>query len=234
MHPDADPNAPDAPPPIDAAPLPDAPPGISQVNLVQDTDPTILAGAVACTNNQEGGTTPNTYYRVFDLNAVGVTNDLTVQTVQFSVEDCESVSGNGTAVAVRIGTYSGTVGSTLDPSKITIIDSNNSVQIPEVDENPNTATGSPTPGEVITAPVSTVVPKGSLMVVEVDATIDGSGTYQLYMGTNLSAQTGTSYISAPGCSPPGTTPTDFDQVAPQTPTPSPSHLLLSVTGQFQP
>lgn len=216
--------------PPDATPIPDAPPGITQLTLAQTADSTLTPGnSVACPADTVG-TGPNIYYRVFDLAAAGINSEFTVNTVSFQVEDCESVNADGASVAVRVGTYSGAIGSTLDQSKITILQSNNSVQIPEVDE----VTGPPasTPGSLVNAPITATIPGGSQLVVEVDAP-DGNNQYQFYIASNASDQNqasgGLSYVSSSRCTPnPGLRPTDADTLAP-----TPMHILLTVTGTFQ-
>jgi hypothetical protein len=162
---------------------------------------------------------------VFDLAAAGVTGDFNVTTVSFQVEDCESITADGAPVAVRVGTYTGTPGTTLTPANITVLASNNTVQIPEVDE-----TTTATPGATINAPLAATIPANSQLVVEVDAP-DGNNQYQLYMGTNKDGQTAKGYVSSPRCTPkPGATPTDIGTL----PTPvAEIDILLTVTGTFQ-
>jgi hypothetical protein len=211
---------------IDARPI-DAPPGEQTVTLTQTTTNTLLANnVIACAYNPESGnigTAANTYYRVFNLGSAGITGPFTTSQVTFQVEDCESANDDGTTLAVRVGTYSGTIGTTITASDITIIDSNNSVAVPEVDEGSNS-----TPGATVTAPISALIPADSQLVIEVDAP-DGENTYQFYMGTNASGETADSYWSAATCSPPGTTPENMGTVA--------GHevdFLMTVTGTYTP
>ena len=179
----------------------------------------VPANSVACTaGSPDIGTVANTYYRVFDLPALGVTGDLTVSDISFQVEDCESAN-NGHAIAVRIGTYAGTIGPTLQANQITILQSNNAVQVNELD-----ATAS-SPSETVDVPISQVIPVGSKMVVELDAP-DGTNTYQFFVGTSNGGETGISYISAPGC---GVT----DPSSMSTASGHNTDILMTVSGTFQ-
>jgi len=194
----------------------DAPPGQTTVTLTQTTSNTLTpANSVACPATTVG-TAANTYYRVFDLPSLGITGAFNVTSVSFQVEDCESVGSNGAPVAVRVGTYTGTTGgTTLQAGAITILASNNAVQVPET-----------TTGTQVDAPISAVIPAGSKLVVEVDAP-DGNNTYQFYIGTSNAGQSAPGYVSSPRCSPPGTTPTDVTTLV--TPTAA-IDMLLTVTG----
>ncbi len=186
---------------IDARPI-DAPPGVQTITLSQTATSTLLANnAIACEFTVDPGTDAATYSRVFDLGSAGVVGPLTLSSISFQVEDCESENDNGATVGVSVGTYTGTVGDTIDPTKISIIATNTNVAVPEVDEGSNS-----TPGATVTAPLAATIPAKSLMIVEVNAP-DGDDVFQFFMGTNASGQSGDSYFAAPNCKPPGATPT---------------------------
>jgi hypothetical protein len=209
--------------PIDAAPQPDAPPGEQTITLDQTPGDTFLTNnSIACPATTVG-TSANTYYRVFDLAAAGITGTFHVTDVKFQVEDCESVNSDGAAVAVRVGTYSGTIGGTLQKSKITITQSNNSVQVPEIESASMPA------GGTVDAPIAADIDAGSKLIVEVDAP-DGNNQYQFYIGTAGAggSQTGLGYVSSPTCTPPGTTPTDVTTITSNTDI----YILLTVTGTY--
>lgn len=226
MRPDAEPGI-DAARPIDAAPIPDAPPGVQQVTLSQTSTSELVAGnAVACPATNVG-TAANQYYRVFDLPTLGITSDFNVNTVSFQVEDCESVNGDGTQVSVRVGTYSGTIGTTLQASAISIAQSV-AVQVPEVDED-FSATPPTTPGATVNQPITATITAGSKLIIEVDAP-DGNNEDEFYIGTNGSGQSAAGFVSSPRCSPPGTTPTDVNTLG----TGVTDDILLTVTGTYQP
>ena len=203
--------------PIDGAVVPNS------VTLSQTTSATLTSRhAIACPGSDGVGTSQNSYYRVFDLAAAGITTAFVVSKVSFQIEDSESAAGNGSVVAVRVGTYTGTPGATLTPASIVVASSNDTVQVPEVDEVTTS------PGGTVDAPVTATIPAGSQMVVEVDSA-DGTDLWQFYMGTNAGGESGKSYISTQSqCTNPGKTPKVISAVAA-----AEVDLLLTVTGTAQ-
>jgi hypothetical protein len=209
---------------IDAS-LVDMPPGPQQKTLSQTTSTTLKpAKSIACPATTSG-TAANNYYRVFDLAAFGITTDFEITQVSFQVEHCDQLSGSaGATVAVRVGTYNGTPGTTLALSDMTILASNPNVIVPEVIED----LGPPatTPGGVVNAPITATIPAGKKLLVEVDAP-DGNTQYYFYMGANDDGEAGFGYILSPRCN--VTVPTSISTVAePDVPV----HLLLTVTGTY--
>jgi len=196
--------------------------------LTQTTSQTIKpVNSIACGGS--GTTAANTYYRVFDLSAMGITGAFNVTKVSFQVEDCVPVTGTScTNVAVRVGTYAGAPGATLSTASMTILASNPTVTIPIVMEN-SSAVPPTTPGGTVDAPITATIPAGSKLLVEVDAP-DGTNTYRFYMGSNDGGESGYGYIVAPttGCA--ITTPTNISSVG-GTMYPA-VHLLLTVTGTY--
>ncbi|NVB80687.1 MAG: hypothetical protein HOV81_19990 [Kofleriaceae bacterium] len=193
--------------------------GPTTQTLSQTTSPTIKPqGSIACAVNTDNTTRANSYYRVFDLAAAGITTAFTVTKVSFQIEHCTP----GATVAVRVGTYTGATGGTLDMAAMTILASNNTVAVPQVVEAP----GPPptTPGGTVDAPLSATIPAGSKLLVEVDAP-DGNGVYSFFMGANDGGESQPAYIKAADCS--VTAPTNISTAAGKT-----VNLLLTVTGQY--
>ncbi len=218
----------DATVPVDAVMI-DAPPGTQTKTLSQTTTMTIEGNtSIACASNPPG-TNSNNYYRVFDLAAAGITTPFKVTSVSFGVEHCDQINGTaGAVVAVRVGTYDGTPGNQLDLSLMTILASNPTVQVPEVIE-----TNGVTAGETITAPISATIQPGKQLLVEIDAP-DGHNQYSLYLGANNDGESGFGYVLAPGCTSNGTPitkPLNISAVSTNFPA---VHLLITVTGQYQP
>lgn len=214
---------------VDSGVMPDAPPGVMTRTLTQTTTMAIEGNtSIACANNPPG-TNANNYYRVFDLPAAGITTGFKVTQVQFGVEHCDQINGTaGAVVAVRVGTYDGVPGAQLDQAVMTVLASNPTVQVPEVIESNGV-----TAGETITAPISATIPAGKQMFVEIDAP-DGHNQYYLYLGANNDGESGFGYVLAPGCSSNGvpiTKPTNISSVSATFPA---VHLLITVTGQYQP
>lgn len=224
---DAAPAPADAAVPIDA--LVDAPPGTQTKTLSQTTTMTIEGNtSIACASNPPG-TNSNNYYRVFDLAAAGITTPFHVTGVSFGVEHCDQLNGTaGAVVAVRVGTYDGTPGDELELSAMTILASNPTVQVPEVIEMNGV-----TAGETIDAPISATIEPGKKLLVEIDAP-DGHNQYALYLGANNDGESGFGYVLAPGCTSNGvaiTKPLNISAVSTLFPA---VHLLITVTGQYQP
>ena len=190
--------------------------------LMQTNSPTLKAGnSLACANTT--GTRANNYYRVFDLPAMGVSGAFAVTQVSFQIEHCHHNSGIGCTVAVRVGTYSGTPGTTLATANMTILASNASVTIPEVIESGTPPT---TPGGTVNAPITASIPAGSKLLVEVDAP-DGAGVYSFYMGSNDGGETGLGYVLGTSCA--INVPTNISGAFGTTPA-AQRNLLLTVTG----
>lgn len=222
-------------PPLDSYIPPDAPPGVREKTLTQTASDTITPGnSIACAPTATSGnvgTENNSYYRVFDLTALGITGAFTTETVTFQVEDDESSAGNGTKVDVKVGVYTGATGTTL-PGTITPMASVTGVQVPEVDEV-FPASGPPTtPGATINVPIAATIPAGGQLIVQVtSAGKVNPGTHVVdaeafYIATNTGAETGKGYVSSTQCTPPGTTPTSIVSLA------AGVSILLTVTGSY--
>jgi hypothetical protein len=212
--------------PIDAfVNLIDAPPGQQTKTLSQTTSNTIRAVTSIACPAANIGTSANTYYRVFDLPTFGINTDFHVTQISFQVEDCETAGGNGTTVAVRVGTYNGTPGATLSTASISVLASNANVTVPEVVED---VTNMTTPGALVNAPINATIPAGKKVLIEVDIP-DGDLDHFYYPGANTGGQSAPGYMTSPSCTPPGTTPQDIGTV-PTTPTEI--DLLMTVTGTY--
>lgn len=187
----------------------DAPPGMMTKTLDQNSNDTIVvASSIACTNNTTGFTTANSYYRVFDP---GTTTTFHVTTVGFQVEDCEGVAGNGKAVTLKVGTYTGTPGNTLTTGSMSQLAISN-VQVPEIAQV----------GGNVNAPITADIPAGMKMYVEIDAPANND---TFYIGVNKSAETAPAYIMATDCS--VNTPTNYAQTAG-----TQLSVLMTVTGTY--
>lgn len=202
----------------------DAPSGVQMKTLTQTTSQALKAGnSIAC--GSTAGTRSNNYYRVFDLAAMGVTSDFNITQVSFQVESCDHIAaGSGINVAVRVGTYNGTPGTTLATASMTILASNASVAVPEVVEDVST-TPPTTPGATVNAPITATVPANMKLLVEVDVP-DGNNNFGFYFGSNDGGESAYGYLLAADCS--VTNPTNISSLG----TPAPRNLLLTVTGTY--
>jgi hypothetical protein len=234
---DAPPGTPDAaPPPIDApAPPPiDAPPNAVTMTLTETTNNTVAAGdtiaCVATEDDENVGTRPNNYYRVFDLATAGITSTFTVSSVTFAVEDCDSSTGTSGCpnISVRVGTYSTTpptnAGGTLVTGDLDVLAST-TTNVPEIDE----AGGDPP--QDVTADLTASIPGSSQLLLEVDAP-EGSGVFNFFIGASTGGQNALGFISSSVCDPPGTTPVDIQSLA--TAPNNKIAVIMSVTGSYIP
>ncbi len=213
----------DAPLLIDAPKMIDAPSGPTTRTLSQTTSQALKGGnTIACASNTTGNTRANNFYRVFDLAAFGINSAFTVTKVSFQIEHCHSANSTGCTVAVRVGTYSGTPGTTLATGSIAVLASSPTVAVPEVVES-----GTTTPGGTVNAPISATIPAGQKLLVEVDAPDGNTGnTFAFYMGSNDGGENGFGYVMSTTCS--INSPTSLSTLG----TPAPRHLLLTVTGTY--
>ena len=153
------------------------------VTLSQNTSNTVSSGAsIYCNNTQT--MRDNAWYRAFKPSDYGVTGTLHISRVWFAVE-----GSKGASVIVSLYSYSGTLGTTLSTSSMTLLTSK-SGSIPD----------NATP---IAALVAVDVPASSTVVFEVSGkdTLNGSGlvTSYLHIGANTAGQSGSSYWRSAAC-----------------------------------
>jgi hypothetical protein len=189
----------------------DAPPGVTTKTLTQTTDETLVQRtAPACGNSTGTGTDANNYYRVFDLGAAGIPTDFKVTAVRFQVD-----YSTGQIATVRVGTYTGTPGTTLATNGMTVVASNQNVTIP-----------STTTGATVTAPLTNAtIPAGKKLFIEVDSPTGAT----MYMGANTNGETKPAYILAPSVGCDIKVPTNISTVSPNYPM---VNLLMTVTGTY--
>jgi len=205
---DASSDAPDTA--IDAMP--------ADVTVTESTSLGVAANkSAACGVDDDGSsytpiiTAENSYYRVFDLPALGVPGQLTIEHVDFGVQNAAAVDGSQT-VQLRLSTLSGgfQIGN-LTPrgqQDVVIVDQVQTLV-----------------GVTLAPPV--VIPAGSQLVVEIfvpDSTLAGSGERNVFfVGANASTESAPSYARAPSCGVPQ--PTTFAALAyPDT------HVVMQVSG----
>lgn len=229
--PDTPPGAPDAnvdaTPPPDARPAPDAMPGTATLN--QTTSQSVAnSNSEACNLNNVTG--ENSYYRVFRLSDYGINTAFTINKVNLGVES--AVAGNGSGkqqVQLKLYTYTGTVGQTnLDTTKMTLL---GQTLVNVNDTNPNETSG----GTVVPVSISATAPAGSTIAVEVfvqDATSTGTNSGNIFFyGSNTSGETASGYIRT-GADCGLTTPTSLDSLYTNGSLPTPMDIVLTVTGTY--
>jgi hypothetical protein len=153
------------------------------VTLTHSTDPATvtLLNSVSC--NAGGLHTENSYYRVFDLDALGVTGAISVNSVDIGVE--QAVGAAGTQ-PVNVKLYT----STIDPPTLASMTLLNDTQFEFADAS----------GVVSNFDVTdTVVPAGSILVVELLTPEGQTAGHSFFIGSNAAGQTDESYLRAPDC-----------------------------------
>ncbi len=150
--------------------------------------------------------TDNSYLRVFDLAAFGITGDFVVTNVEVGIED--AIGAGGTQpVEVRLYTLDGA----LLWANMTLI-GQASVNIPDQSLSH------------FSVPVTGVAPAGSILVVEFFTPNGQVAGHSLYVGSNNLGQTAPTYLAAADCGFPE--PTDTAAIGfPD------MHLVMNVTGE---
>jgi hypothetical protein len=182
------------PPPDAAPPVPSADAGL--VSLSQSSSNDIIGlAAVACFDDN-GLEQVNSFYRVFDLNAEGITSSVDVHKITFGVEECVS-GGAGLPATVLLHTLQGTFNPNADNvfnlSNLTPL-ANQQTLIPDVAFPGEGQAG----GRLHEVPIEASVPAGSRLVVEVAHAGFGQGQL-LLMGANRAAQDGFTFTRAAFC-----------------------------------
>jgi hypothetical protein len=177
--------------------------------LSQSANDTITSGnSVACTYNMGVENAENSFYRVYDLAALGIDAPLAIEGVRMGVEQASSPTSQ--SVLVRLHTLNGNLAVA------------NLAQLTSLNFPVTNATNT-----VLDVPITANAPAGSKLVVEV-FTPDAMGTTNLFfMGSNTGAETGPSYLRAPTCGftePVTTAAVGYPNM----------HIVLKVVGTYSP
>jgi hypothetical protein len=178
LDPDGGVDAPDARVAVDAPmAMPDA---AVMMTLTQATsNQNASANSVTCSAGEDS------WYRVFALADHGIAGKFTVQSVTFGVQE----AGGSPPVQVKIGTYAGNPGTTLNTAMITPI---NSVTI--------NAANQTNPGANVTVPITGEIPAGSKLIVEIYKPGVNTATTYFYIGASNGGEIKAGYFRAPACS----------------------------------
>jgi hypothetical protein len=206
------------PTPDAAPPQPDA--AVPQPLTLTQSDSQNIVGdnSVACGPDVDHFSA-NSYYRVFDLPALGVTGPLEVSKVTFGLQECTSNDGNGLAAVVTLHTLVGA----LQVANLTEV-AHKDITIQELAPDPPGTVG----GRLNEVTLDATVPAGSVLVVEVshDALDDGEF---LLMGSNRAGQTGPTFVRGAECG--VGEPRDVDTLTDDGGDPIVMHWVLEVDGQ---
>jgi hypothetical protein len=187
--------------------------GSVAVTLTQSSSDEITPqNSVACIESDADGNPvehrENSFYRVFDLAAAGVTGRLETSSVALGIQSAESPDPNQ-PMSIRLHTLSGTV---LELANLT--------EIGRADVTvANQGAG------ILSIPIVATAEAGSTLVVEIFLPDAAGGGNLLFPGSNAATQTGPTYIRAPadGCD--LDEPTDIADIGfPD------MHLVVSVAG----
>ncbi len=174
----------------DAALPPDTAPAL--VTLRETADDLHGAGSDACNGPGAGQSRDETYERVFDLAAFGIAGDFQVTAITFRTNNANPAPG----IVVKVGTYTGAVGTTtVDPAATAWLVSA-SVDVP----------GSAS-SQMITAPIAPALAIPSGGVVAVAIVSPGYASAQFTVASAAGNETEPSYFGSSGCgiSPPAKT-----------------------------
>lgn len=209
------------PPDPDAGPVepvPDAAPGQPQeLTLTQTTSDQVLEShSIACfeldDNDDPLRNLQNSYYRVFDLEELGIDGDLEISSVIFGVESARSPDNSAQDAKVILHTLEG---ENLLVASLTEI-ANKDLSI-----DPATQTS-------LEVPIDATVPAGSTLVFELFIPA-AEGDELFFIGSNALGETGPSYLRAPASGCDFIEPTEFADIGfPDV------HIVMMVKGSYVP
>lgn len=155
-----------------------------EVTLSLSTNATTITAlnTVSCNDETTGQHTDNSYYRVFDLTALGVTSAFTVSKISMGIETATGAAGTQPAT-VRLHTLNGAL--TL-------------ANLTQIGTAAATITDTAV-GVVIDIPVTGVAPAASTLVVEFFTPNGQTAGHSLFVGSNALGQSGPSYLAATDC-----------------------------------
>lgn len=159
----------------------DAPPPDASImsTLTQTTsNSNVASNSVTCSSGE------NSWYRVFALADHGVTGAFNVTQVTFGVQ--ESLASP--SVQVKIGTYAGTPGTTLDLAMVTPI---NAATVAIANQT--------NPGNNVVAPITGTIPAGSKLIVEIFKPGANTASNYFFVGASNAGETKSGYVRAPTC-----------------------------------
>lgn len=155
----------------------------AQTIITHSTSQVIGEGTVACNNNATASSSDNTYYRAFDLPAMGYGEGFDISAIEFGIQTT-SVS-----YPLTINLYHTTQTFPASfPTGYTQLGSASFIANPEHD------------GTIVSVPFDVTVPEGSKLVVSIGYNAATENGHIIYLGSNNLGQTSPTYISSVGCS----------------------------------
>jgi subtilisin family serine protease len=164
--------------------------------ITQSTSQTIVSpNSVACNDNATGFVVENHYWRAFDMNTFTGGLEYNITSIEFGIE--QATSGSGTQpITVNLYANHGSPFPAGDWAS-NLLGSSGSINVPDQSVT------------IFSVPISVTVPAGTLELVMEVMNPDGiAAMNNFFIGSNTSAQTGTSYLSSAPCGLNDPTPTD--------------------------
>ncbi|MFC5195679.1 T9SS type A sorting domain-containing protein [Bizionia hallyeonensis] len=153
----------------------------AQTVITQSVDPTsVTDGGVAC-GGQDGTYSENSFYRSYNMTALGVTDDFEVTSVEFG----QGSANDGKVLTLNLYTASA---ENLGTASLTLLASTTHVAAASDDLS------------VVSVALSATIPAGSIVALEVNAGDSGTNINETYYpGFNAAGENAPSYLKAVEC-----------------------------------
>lgn len=154
----------------------------AQTLLTQSLDPvTVTDGGVACWDGTGGTYSSNSFFRAYDLADFGVSGSFVISEVQYG----QGTADDGKIINLNVYTASST---DLTSATLSLVGSTTHVSSAADDLS------------LVTVPMATTIPAGSIVVFEVNAPDSGTNTGETYFpGINAAGENDDSYLMAEDC-----------------------------------
>ena len=185
------------------------PSGICPPTITQSTNQAIVNGAVAC-SDPGIGTLENHYWRAFNMNTFTGGQAYDVTSVEFGIEQAESLFGTDQPLTVNLYANHGSPFPDGDWQSNLLVTSGE-IRVPNQELT------------IFNVPLTTTVPTGTLELVMEVLSPDQTVEHNFFLiGSNPDPETGPSYLSAPDCGNPDPLPVDCFL--------GPMHYVFNVNG----
>jgi hypothetical protein len=185
------------------------PSGICPPTITQSTNQSIVAGALAC-SDPGLGTLENHYWRAFDMNEFTGGQAYDITSVEFGIEQAESLFGTDQPLTVNLyinhgGPFPG------GDWQSNLLATSGEIRVPNQEFT------------IFNVPITATVPAGRLELVMEVLSPDQTVEHNFFIiGANPDPETGPSYLSAPDCGNPDPLPVDCFL--------GPMHYVFNVNG----
>ena len=165
---------------------PPQPSGTCPSTITQSTSQAVVTGAVAC-SDPGLGTLENHYWRAFNMNTFTGGQAYDVTSVEFGIEQAESLFGTDQPLTVNLYVNHGSPFPDGDWQS-NLVGSSGEIRVPNQELT------------IFNVPLTTTVPAGTLELVMEVLSPDQTAEHNFFIiGSNPDPETGPSYLSAPDC-----------------------------------